>query len=184
MNEGEPGQLGVWRSHRAATTQILGDCGMGNPNSQLQLEPASDAFVPHLGLSAAISRINSWSLWGRRGRPADFDFQRQKRRSPWRYQRWSVSAWRFTSPPQPDLPLLEQSQLHSQEEVLGLERRPRACAEDNQPEQVDANQRRGPQAMHNGMEANVPRTGLPRIARYNALPVCFPGSDGIIADRT
>ena len=60
---------------------------------------------------------------------------------------------------------MEQGQLLSQEEVLGHQRRPRACGEGNQSDQVDGNQRQRPQAVHNGGEAHGTR-GSPRIARY------------------
>ena len=51
---------------------------------------------PQVGLSAATSRIDAWRFLGKRGRPALFDFQRQKSRNPWRCQ-GSVSACTFTS---------------------------------------------------------------------------------------
>jgi hypothetical protein len=45
----------------------------------------------------------------------------------------------IVGPPRPDLPLLEQSQLLSQEEVLGHQRRPGTRREGNQPYQTGGN---------------------------------------------
>ena len=72
----------------------------------------------------------------------------------------------LVGPPRPDLPLQEQRQLLSQEAVLGYQRRPRTCGEGNQSDQVNSNQKQGPQAMHDSGKAQGTRHGLPRIARY------------------
>ena len=59
---------------RSAMSSINGHVAVGRCEAKGILSP--------VGRSAAISRINFWRLPGRRGRPAVFDFQRQKRGNP------------------------------------------------------------------------------------------------------
>ena len=54
---------------------------------------------PHVGFSAAISRISFRRSLGRQGLPVGFDFQRQQIRNPLRCQRMSVSGLTLTSAP-------------------------------------------------------------------------------------
>lgn len=74
--------------------------------------------------------------------------QRVAPSEPWTQGRHRPAGG-IAGPPRPGLPLLKHGQLLSQEEVLGHPRRTTTCGEGHQSDQVDDNQKEGPQAMHN-----------------------------------
>jgi hypothetical protein len=89
----------------------------------------------------------------------------------------------IVGPPRPDLPLLEQSQLLSQEEVLGHQRRPWTGREGNQSDQTGGNESQGSQALHNGetlTELDIDCPGSHVTKRYRPARA---GSDEIFADH-
>jgi len=158
MDEGEPALLGVGRRKYRATVQ--GKLGF----------PVSVAArwrcvpVPTWVSRPFISRLTALRLLGRRGRLAVFDFQRQKRRNPWRCQRRSVSAWTCT-------------RASRQASHLGHQRCPGTCGESHPSDQVDGNQRQGPQAVHNGEVPHGTRQGIAQdrtLRNVTGLPLWAP----------
>jgi hypothetical protein len=144
--------FGLWRAHRAATAQILRDRSRGNQDSRFQLQLIGDAFLSpggivcrHLAdqrlevLGQARSARSSSTSNARRGAipgGANAGACRLGRSRARCAKRTSDSgrhhpAGGIVGPPRPDLPLLEQGQLLSQEKVLGHQRRPRTCSEGN-----------------------------------------------------
>ena len=140
VDEGEPALLGIGRAHGAAPAQVLRDRAGGNPDSQFQLQFVGDAFLSPRGIlrrHLADQRLEvvgqAWSA--RRLRlptPEEAEslavptqerirldiHQRVAPGEPLTQSR-QHPAGGSVGPSRPDLPLLEQGQLLSQEEVLG-----------------------------------------------------------------